>query len=86
LHPQFGVGVWVNHGIWLERKTKKKFIDRLDRAHYLDLRKIKMMKLGKKSGHFPEGKWRQIKRSVSGKLEGVRISEGGLESLYQVIR
>jgi len=28
---------------------KKKFIDRMDRAHYLDLRKIEMMKLGKKS-------------------------------------
>jgi hypothetical protein len=30
----------------------KKFIDRMDRAHNLDLRKIEMMKLGKKSEAF----------------------------------
>ena len=31
---------------------KEKFIDRLDRAHHVDLRKIEMMKLGKKSEAF----------------------------------
>jgi len=31
---------------------KEKFIDRMDRAHNLDLRKIEMMKLGKKSEAF----------------------------------
>ena len=36
----------------VEWGTKRKFIDRMDRAHNLDLRKIEMMKLGKKSEAF----------------------------------
>jgi len=35
-------------------QKNEKFIDRMDRAHNLDLRKIEMMKLGKKSEAFPE--------------------------------
>ena len=35
-------------------EQKEKFIDRMDRAHNLDLRKIEMMKLGKKSEAFLE--------------------------------
>ena len=31
---------------------KEKFIDRLDRAHHLDPRRVEMMKLGKKSEAF----------------------------------
>ena len=38
----------------LNGEQKEKFIDRLDRAHNLDLRKIEMMKLGKKSEAFLE--------------------------------
>jgi hypothetical protein len=38
-------------------EEKKKFIDRLDRAHNQDLRKIVMMKLGKKSKAF--GRYRK---------------------------
>ncbi len=38
----------------LNREQKEKFIDRMDRAHNLDLRKIEMMKLGKKSEAFLE--------------------------------
>ncbi len=38
----------------VEWGTKRKFIDRMDRAHNLDLRKIEMMKLGKKSEAFLE--------------------------------
>ena len=36
----------------LNWEQKEKFIDRMDRAHNLDLRKIEMMKLGKKSEAF----------------------------------
>ena len=36
-------------------ETKKKFIDRLDRAHNQDLRKIVMMKLGKKKASLSFG-------------------------------
>jgi hypothetical protein len=36
----------------VEWEPKRKFIDRMDRAHNLDLRKIEMMKLGKKSEAF----------------------------------
>jgi hypothetical protein len=46
----------VPFGKRLRRKllngNKEKFIDRMDRAHNLDLRKIEMMKLGKKSEAF----------------------------------
>lgn len=47
----------VPFGKRLERKMlngdkKEKFIDRLDRAHHVDLRRIEMMKLGKKSEVF----------------------------------
>jgi hypothetical protein len=42
----------------LNGEQKEKFIDRMDRAHNLDLRKIEMMKLGKKSGRRPKGLWR----------------------------
>ena len=38
----------------LNGEQKEKFIDRMDRAHNLDLRKIEMMKLGKKSEAFLE--------------------------------
>jgi hypothetical protein len=44
----------------LNGEQKEKFIDRLDRAHNLDLRKIEMMKLGKKSSRRPKGLWRLI--------------------------
>ena len=59
---EFGFIFAVPFGKRLERKMwngdkKEKFIDRLDRAHHLDLRKIEMMKLGKKSEAFP-GSWR----------------------------
>jgi hypothetical protein len=55
----FGFIFAVPFGKRLERKMwngdkKVKFIDRMDRAHNLDLRKIEMMKLGKKSEAFLE--------------------------------
>jgi hypothetical protein len=52
LHPQFGAGVWETRDSARNREPKRKFIDRMDRAHNLDLRKIEMMKLGKKSEAF----------------------------------
>ena len=56
---EFGFIFAVPFGKRLERKMlngdqKQKFIDRLDRAHHQDLRKIEMMKLGKKSEAFPD--------------------------------
>jgi len=52
LHPQFGAGVWETRDSVRKPGPKRKFIDRMDRAHNLDLRKIEMMKLGKKSEAF----------------------------------
>ena len=54
---EFGFIFAVPFGKRLERKMwngdkKEKFIDRLERAHNVDLRKIEMMKLGKKSEAF----------------------------------
>jgi len=58
---EFGFIFAVPFGKRLERKMwngdkKEKFIDRLDRAHHLDPRRVEMMKLGKKSEAFLVGR------------------------------